>query len=150
MTEAVKTTDVDVCLLAGRYTLLEQEPLDGLFPICQERGVGIVLGGVYNSGVLAKGPVDGARFNYAPAPDDVLRQAGRIEEICRRHNVPLAAAALQFAYAHPAVVSICIGSRDQSQQAANASLFETVVPQALWDELRTAQLIRDDAPTPTP
>jgi D-threo-aldose 1-dehydrogenase len=150
MIEAVKTTDVNVCLLAGRYTLLEQEPLDELFPLCQERGVGIVLGGVYNSGVLAKGPVEGARFNYAVAPHDVLNQAGRINEICRRHNVPLAAAALQFAYSHPAVVSICIGSRNQKQQADNAKLFESSVPQELWEELRAAKLIRDDAPTPVP
>ena len=136
MMEAVKTTDVDVCLLAGRYTLLEQEPLDALFPMCQERGVGIVLAGVYNSGVLAKGPVQGARFNYAPAPDDVLTQAGRIEDICRRHNVALAAAALQFAYAHPVVVSVCIGSRNQKQQAGSAELFESSVPEELWAELR--------------
>ena len=150
MMEAVKTTDVDVCLLAGRYTLLEQEPLDDLFPMCQERGVGIVLGGVYNSGLLAKGPVQGARFNYAPAPDDVLTQAGRIEDICRRHNVALAAAALQFAYAHPVVVSVCVGSRNQKQQAGSAELFESSVPDELWEELRAAQLIRDDAPTPVP
>ena len=148
MMEAVKTTDVDVCLLAGRYTLLEQEPLDELFPMCHERGVGIVLGGVYNSGVLAKGPVDGARFNYAPAPPDVLTKAGRIEEICRRHKVALAAAALQFAYAHPVVVSICLGARDQKQQENNARMLESSVPRQLWEDLRAAQLIQDDAPTP--
>ena len=86
MIEAVKATDADLCLLAGRYTLLEQEPLDELFPICQERGVGIVLGGVYNSGVLATGPIPGARFNYAPADEDVLAKAGQLEEVCRRHR----------------------------------------------------------------
>src|SRR6185295_4562441 len=81
---AVKATAADLCLLAGRYTLLEQAPLDELFPICEERGVGIVLGGVYNSGVLATGPVPGARFNYAPADADILAKAAAFEGICRR------------------------------------------------------------------
>jgi len=149
MTEAVKTTDSDLCLLAGRYTLLEQQPLDELFPICQERGVGIVLGGVYNSGVLATGPVPGARFNYAPAEETILAKAAQLEQICQRHRVPLAAAALQFAYAHPVVVSACIGARNEKQQARNAELFEAEVPPELWEDLRVAKLIRDDAPTPT-
>jgi D-threo-aldose 1-dehydrogenase len=148
MIEAVKATDADVCLLAGRYTLLEQDPLDELFPMCEERGVGIVLGGVYNSGVLATGPVPGARFNYAPADENTLTRAGRLEEVCRRHDVPLAAVALQFAYAHPAVVSACIGARTEKQQANNAELFELRVPPELWDDMRSADLIRSDAPTP--
>jgi D-threo-aldose 1-dehydrogenase len=148
MTEAIKATDADLCLLAGRYTLLEQEPLHDLLPMCEERGVGIVLGGVYNSGVLATGPVAGARFNYAPAPADVLQKTGAIESICKRHDVPLAAAALQFAHCHPAVTSICIGARNAAQQERNAELFETPVPAELWDDLRHAGLIRDDAPTP--
>jgi D-threo-aldose 1-dehydrogenase len=149
MLEAVKTTDSDLCLLAGRYTLLEHEPLDELFPSCEERGVGIVLGGVYNSGILATGPTRGARFNYAPASKAILTQAGRLEEICRRHEVELPAVALQFAYAHPVVVSACIGARSKQQQRRNAELFEAVIPDSVWDELRAARLIRDDAPTPT-
>jgi D-threo-aldose 1-dehydrogenase len=149
MTDAIKATDADLCLLAGRYTLLEQDSLDELLPMCEERGVGIVLGGVYNSGVLATGPVAGARFNYAPATSDVLDRAAAIEEVCLRHDVPLAAAALQFAYAHPAVTSICLGARNGSQQARNVELFETTIPEVLWDELRDAELIRKDAPTPT-
>lgn len=148
MLEAVKTTDSDLCLLAGRYTLLEQEPLDELFPLCEERGVGIVLGGVYNSGILAKGPGPGVRFNYAPASPEVLAVAGRFEEICRRHGVELPAVATQFAFAHPVVVSACIGARDKQQQDHNAEMFETAIPEALWDDLRAAELIREDAPTP--
>ncbi len=148
MIEAVKATDVDVCLLAGRYTLLEQEPLDELFPICEEQGVGIVLGGVYNSGVLATGPISGARFNYAPADANILAKAGQLQDVCRRHDVPLAAVALQFAYAHPVVVSACIGARNEKQQTRNAELFESSVPGELWDDLRAAKLIRPDAPTP--
>jgi D-threo-aldose 1-dehydrogenase len=148
MIEAVKSTDVDVCLLAGRYTLLEQEPLDELFPICEEQGVGIVLGGVYNSGVLATGPISGARFNYATADANILAKAGQLQDVCRRHDVPLPAVALQFAYAHPVVVSACIGARNEKQQARNAELFESNVPGDLWDDLRAAKLIRSDAPTP--
>lgn len=148
MTEAVKATDSDVILLAGRYTLLEQEPLDTLLPMCEERGIGVILGGVYNSGVLATGPIDGARFNYGPAPADVLAKAARIEEICKHHRVALPTVALQFAYAHPAVASICIGSRNASQQKRNAELFDSPVPQELWEALRAAGLIRQDAPTP--
>ncbi|MCV7287321.1 aldo/keto reductase [Mycolicibacterium wolinskyi] len=148
MTEAVKATDSDLCLLAGRYTLLEQDPLDALLPICEERGIGLVLGGVYNSGVLATGPIDGARFNYGPAPRDVVEKVARIDEICRRHDVSLPAAALQFAAAHPVVASICIGARNADQQQRNVELFESDVPQAFWEDLRSAQLIREDAPTP--
>lgn len=148
MTEAVKATDSDVCLLAGRYTLLEQEPLDSLLPICEERGIGIVLGGVYNSGILAKGPVPGVRFNYGPAPKDVLERAARLEEVCHRHGVALAAAALQFAYAHPAVMSICIGARDAAQQQRNTEHAEVAVSQDLWEDLRAQGLVRPDAPTP--
>ncbi|MGV9800927.1 aldo/keto reductase [Mycobacterium sp. NPDC003449] len=149
MTEAVKATDSDLCLLAGRYTLLEQEPLDALLPMCEERGIGLILGGVYNSGVLATGPIEGARFNYGPAPLEVLEKAGRIEEICRRHGVALPAVALQFAAAHPVVPSICIGARNADQQQRNADLFDAVVPGQLWEDLRSARLIREDAPTPT-
>jgi D-threo-aldose 1-dehydrogenase len=148
MIDAVKATDADLCLLAGRYTLLEQEPLDELFPICEEQGVGIVLGGVYNSGVLATGPVSGARFNYAVADQDILTKAAALEEICKRHHVPLPAVALQFAYAHPVVVSACIGARNEKQQARNAELFESHIPGQLWEDLRAAKLIRPDAPTP--
>jgi len=148
MIEAIKSTDVDVCLLAGRYTLLEQEPLEELFPICEQQGVGIVLGGVYNSGVLATGPISGARFNYAPADANILARARQLQDVCRRHDVPLAAVALQFAYAHPVVVSACIGARDEKQQTRNAELFESSVPGELWDDLRAANLIRSDAPIP--
>lgn len=148
MTEAIKTTDSDLCLLAGRYTLLEQGALDQLLPMCEDRGVGIVLGGVYNSGILATGPRAGARYNYAPAPRDVLDRAATIEQLCLRHDVPMAAVALQFAYAHPAVVSVCLGARNAEQQAGNAELCDKPVPAELWDDLRSAELIRADAPTP--
>jgi D-threo-aldose 1-dehydrogenase len=148
LAEAVRRTDSDAVLLAGRYTLLEQEPLDDLLPLCTERGIGVVLGGVYNSGILATGPREGAKFNYGPAPQDVMERAGRLEEVCRRHGVPLPAAALQFAAAHSAVASICIGSRTPSQQAGTAEFLQLAIPPELWVDLRAAGLIRSDAPTP--
>jgi D-threo-aldose 1-dehydrogenase len=117
-------------------------------PLCQERGIGVVLGGVYNSGILATGPREGAKFNYGPAPAEVMQQAERLEAVCRRHGVPLPAAAAQFAAAHPAVSSVCIGSRTQEQQAGTARFLEQEIPAELWSDLRAEGLIREDAPTP--
>lgn len=148
LTEAIRRTDSDAVLLAGRYTLLEQDPLDGLLPLCQQRGIGVVLGGVYNSGILATGPRHGAKFNYGPAPAEVMERAERLEAACKRYGVPLPAAAIQFAAAHPAVASVCIGSRTSEQQAGTARYLETDIPADLWSELRVEGLIREDAPTP--
>lgn len=145
---AIKETDADCVLLAGRYTLLEQEPLDDLLPLCEIRGIGVVLGGVYNSGILATGPKEGAKFNYGPAPQDVMDRAGRIEAICTSHGVPLPAAALQFAASHPAVTSICLGSRTPEQQQNSAEFLELSIPEQLWQDLRDNGLLRADAPTP--
>lgn len=145
---AANSTEPDCFLLAGRYTLLEQDPLDDLMPICDERQIGIVLGGVYNSGILATGPIESAHFNYGPAPAEVRERAARLEKVCQRHGVPLPAAALQFAYAHPAVASICIGSRNPSQLARSVELFHTPIPADLWEELRREGLLRADAPIP--
>ena len=100
--------DPDIFLLAGRYTLLEQAPLHGLLPACQRRGVGVVIGGPFNSGVLVR---PGGHFNYAAAPPDVLARVERLRAICTRFDVPLPAAALQFAAAHPVVVSVIPGAR---------------------------------------
>lgn len=148
--DAVLRTDSDVVLLAGRYTLLEQDPLDDLLPACSEREISVLLGGVFNSGVLATGAVEGAKFNYDPAPEEVLAKARSLEKICARYEVPLAAAALQFAYAHPAVASICIGSRNEQQQDQTARYCSMTIPDQLWQDFRSEGLIRDDAPTPEP
>jgi D-threo-aldose 1-dehydrogenase len=148
LTEALRRTDSDVALLAGRYTLLEQDPIDDLMPLCEERGIGVVLGGVYNSGILATGPRPGAKFNYGPAPEDVMERARRLEAVCQRHDVPLPAAAIQFAAAHPVVGSVCIGSRTQEQQAGTARYLDLDIPAQLWSDLRREGLVRHDAPTP--
>ncbi|OGO55553.1 MAG: pyridoxal 4-dehydrogenase [Chloroflexi bacterium RBG_16_72_14] len=146
---AIQEADLDCILLAGRYTLLEQEPLDDLMPACEERGIAVVLGGVFNSGVLATGPVEGAKFNYGPAPAHILDRVRAIQAVCDRHGVPLPAAAVQFAAAHPAVATVCLGARTLEQQRRNAENFAFDIPDALWDELRDTGLIRYDAPAPS-
>ncbi len=145
---AAKRADFDCFLLAGRYTLLEQDPLDKLLPLCEERGIALVLGGLFNSGVLATGARPGARYNYGLAPPQVLERVARIEAVCREYDVPLAAAALQFPAAHPAVASLCMGASNVKQQRRNYQLLETPIPSELWVALRRAGLLREDAPSP--
>ena len=140
--------DMDLFLLAGRYTLLEQEALDCFLPLCEARGIGIVLGGPYNSGILATGPVEGATYNYTPAAPDVLDRVGRIEKICLAHGTPLIAAALQFPLHHPSVVSVIPGAQSADQARANLKVFETPIPDALWSDLKSEGLLRQDAPIP--
>lgn len=140
--------DFDGFLLAGRYTLLEQDPLESFLPMCIDRDVGIILGGPYNSGILATGPVQGARYNYAPAPQEILNRVSRIEQICTDHGTTLIAAALQFPLAHPAVKTVIPGAATPSEVRQNVVIFETAVPTALWSDLKSAGLIRPDAPVP--
>jgi D-threo-aldose 1-dehydrogenase len=144
----LQRADPDLFLLAGRYTLLEQAPLDGFLPVCLQRGVGIVLGGPYNSGILARGPQAGVSFDYAAAPPDVIARVKRIEAVCRRFATPLTAAALQFAGAHPAVVSVIPGAQSVEEVAANLAAQATPIPPALWDALRTEGLVHPEAPVP--
>jgi D-threo-aldose 1-dehydrogenase len=145
---AAKQGDFDCFLIAGRYTLLDQDPLDELLPICEERGIAVVLGGVFNSGILATGATDGAKFNYSAAPQEMLEKVQRLQSVCERYGVPLGAAAVQFAAAHPAVASVCLGSRTTEQQQLGYDWFATEIPSDLWTDLRKEGLIREDAPTP--
>ena len=139
--------DFDIFLLAGRYTLLEQEALTTLLPLCTERGIGIVIGGPYNSGILATGPKEGAFYNYDPAPESILERVRRIEGICRTHGVRLAEAALQFPLLHPAVVSVIPGGQGIEEMRANVAAAQAKVPTELWAELKSEGLMRPDAPT---
>jgi D-threo-aldose 1-dehydrogenase len=145
---ALRAMDLDCLLLAGRYTLLEQAPLDDLLPLCEERGVAVILGGVFNSGILAKGAVAGVRHNYAQASSDAIAHVRRLQTICAEYEVPLAAAAVQFVAAHPAVANVCLGTRTIEQQQTNIAAFAHPIPVELWEDLRAQDLIRDDAPTP--
>jgi D-threo-aldose 1-dehydrogenase len=141
--------DMDFFLLAMRYTLLEQDVLENEFPLCEERGVGIVVGGSYNSGILATGAVSGAMYNYAPAGPEILERVAKMEAVCARHKVPLAAAALQFVLGHPIVASIIPGAISRAQVERNVAAFRHPIPVDLWAELKREKLIRADAPTPT-
>jgi D-threo-aldose 1-dehydrogenase len=143
-----KAGDFDLFLLAGRYTLLEQDSLRSFLPLCETKGIGIVLGGPFNSGILATGPQPGAFYNYDPAPPHILERVGRIETICKAHGVPLAAAALQFPLAHPAVVSVIPGGQTPHELHQNLDLLQLTIPAVLWSDLKRAGLLREDAPVP--
>jgi D-threo-aldose 1-dehydrogenase len=145
----VRETEMDVVMLAGRYTLLEQRGLDDVLPLCEERGVGVVAAGVFNSGLLAeRRPRDDAKYNYRTAPRAVLERAHAIAAICERHGTTLPAAAIAFPLAHPAVVSVCVGARSAEQIERNASLHAQAIPPGLWSELKAEGLVRGDAPVP--
>ena len=140
--------DIDAFLIAMPYTLLDQDVLDTEFPACVARGVGFVIGAVFASGILAKGPVPGARYAYAEASPDVMHRTQRIAAVCERHGVPLPAAALQFPLGHPSVASVIPGASSPAQQARNVAWFEHPVPADLWAELKHEGLLRADAPVP--
>lgn len=148
-TRFVEECDVDLVMCAGRYTLLDQSALTDLLPAALRRGVGIVVAGVYNSGLLATDrPRAGATFDYVPAAAEVLTRAHRIADLCGAHGVTLPQAALAFARAHPAVVSTVVGMQDADQVAQTAQRAAAVVPHALWADLRSAGLLPEQAPTP--
>lgn len=147
LADFARHTDMDLLMLAGRYTLLEQAALDDLLPVCERRRIGIVAAGVFNSGLLARtSPADGTRYDYADAPPTLVERARRIAEVCNRHGTSLPAAALALPLAHPAVVSVCVGARSAEQVDRNIRLYRSNVPPALWDELKAAGLLRRDAP----
>lgn len=148
MAKLAGMAEFDCFLLAGRYTLLDQRAFDVLLPIALEQGIGIYLGGPFNSGILADPHAPQAPFNYGPADQAWLERAKRIDAICQRHNVPIKAAALQFPLAHPAINVILSGARSIAEIDDNVAMFQYPIPSELWDDLRSAGLLRDDMPTP--
>ncbi|WP_035803813.1 aldo/keto reductase [Kitasatospora mediocidica] len=146
-TRFVHETEIDVVLLAGRYSLLDQRGLAELLPAASARGVGVVVGGVFNSGLLAD-PSPDATFDYAAAPPELVARAFELQEVCGRYGVPLRAAALQFPFGHPAVTGVLVGLRSAGQAADAAAMLRHPVPDALWDELRALGLLPTGAPTP--
>jgi D-threo-aldose 1-dehydrogenase len=136
--------DWDLFLLAGRYTLLEQDPLGTLFPACARAGTRIIVGGPYNSGIL----VGGATWNYAAAPEAIRARVAAMRAVCDRHGVPLPAAALQFCLAHPVVASVIPGARNGAELMETLRWMETKIPEALWEDLRGEGLLDPAAPTP--
>jgi D-threo-aldose 1-dehydrogenase len=140
--------DFDVFMLAGRYTILDQDGLDELLPLCTAKGISILVAGVMNSGILTD-PRPGSRFDYVPAPEALVDRARRLEAVCARHRVSLKAAAVQFALAHPAVASVVAGVRRVEHIEEYPDLFRAPIPAGLWDALRSEGLVRRDAPTPS-
>jgi D-threo-aldose 1-dehydrogenase len=149
LTDLVLTCDLDIVLLAGRYTLLDQSSLADLLPACESTRTSVVIGGVFNSGILVD-PAPGASFDYIPAADTVLTKAAAIRSICQRHNVPLAAAALRFPLAHPQVSTVVIGPRTTEELEMDLALFNTEIPAALWTDLVDVGLINPYSPVPNP
>src|SRR6202167_4916116 len=139
---------LDFFLVALRYTLMEQEVLEAEFPYCERAGVGIVIGGVYNSGITATGPIEGAKYNYSDAVPEVMERVRRIEAVCASHSTPLAAAALQFPLAHPIVASVIPGAISPDQVRQNVENFRRPIPAPLWSDLKREGLISERAPTP--
>ena len=140
--------DFDCFLLAGRYTLLDQSGLEDLLPLCEEKQISIILGGPYNSGILASDLSPGTTYFYQQTPPEVLDKARKIKSVCDRHGVPLKAAALQFGLAHPAVAATIPGAQTASEVEENFRMVGHSIPTDLWAELRREGLIPEEAPTP--
>ncbi|MGW2590786.1 aldo/keto reductase [Streptomyces sp. NPDC001515] len=143
LTRFVVETDVDVVLCAGRYTLLDQSALHDLLPAAEARGRSVVMGGVFNSGLLAD-PRPGATYDYAAAPPPFLDRALRLKAVTERHDVPLRAAALHYPLAHPAVAGVLVGTRSPIEVRDAAALLRREIPDALWDDLRAEGLLTEN------
>jgi D-threo-aldose 1-dehydrogenase len=140
--------DFDVFLLAGRYTLLEQHALTSFLPLCEEKRIAVVIGGPFNSGILATGVKADAHYNYGPAPEEVKDRVRRIQQVCKSFKVRLPEAALRFPLGHPAVLSVIAGAQRASEVRRNAAMMNAKIPAALWRALKAEKLLREDAPTP--
>jgi D-threo-aldose 1-dehydrogenase len=138
----------DTMLLAGRYSLLEQPALKQFLPLALQQGMGVLLGGVFNSGILATGAVPGAKYNYQDAPAEILAKVTRIQRVCDAHGVALPTAALHFALGHPAVASVVLGAQSPQEVERNVAALSSVVPAALWSDLKAEHLLDADAPVP--
>ena len=139
--------DFDLFLLAGRYTLLEQDALNSFLPLCEARNIGIITGGPYNSGILASGAIPGAFYNYDPAPEKIMNKVKKIDNICREFKVPLKTAALQFPLMHPTHLAVIPGGQSASEMKNNLESINFEIPLELWEALKEAKLLHPKAPT---
>lgn len=146
--EALDHVELDCCLLAGRYSLLEQTALAPLLTLCERRQIGVIIGGAFNSGILVSHVGGHRKFNYGDAPRDVVEKAERLRQVCEALDVEMPAAALQFPLAHPAVVSVIVGSRSAAEIDHAVRWLERPLPDVLWDELRRQGLLQAEAPVP--
>jgi len=145
-TRFARAGDFDTMLLAGRYSLLEQTALDEFLPLALEKRIGVMLGGVFNSGILATGPIAGARYNYRVAPPEIVARVERIERVCRSHGVALADVALRFPLGHTAVSSLVLGAVAPQEVQRNLASLATMIPSALWQDLRSEGLLAATVP----
>ena len=146
--EAMGRGEFDCFLVAGRYTLLEQRAVEVMLPECERRGISMIVGAPFNSGILATGVAGGGHYDYAAPPPEVAAAVRGIEAVCASHEIPLAAAALQFPLGHPAVAAVIPGARSAAEKRKNLTLFETPIPEGLWSDLRGEGLLHADAPAP--
>lgn len=144
--EVLGHADLDIVLLAGRYTLLEQTALSSFLPLCERRGVSVLAAGVFNSGILS----GGTAYNYAPAPETVRSRVEALKAVCVSHDVPLSAVALQFPLAHTAIAGAVVGMASPAEVTQNIDWFDRSIPAGLWSDLKAENLLPDDAPTPAP
>ena len=146
--EFSRQAEFDCFLLAGRYSLLEQDPVHEFLPLCERKEISVFLGGVFNTGILATGAVRGARYQYAEAPPEIMDKTRKIEVVCARHKITLKSAALQFPLAHPAVKSLIVGMVAPLEIDENLAALSAPIPPDFWSELRALGLIDPAAPVP--
>jgi D-threo-aldose 1-dehydrogenase len=144
--ETLAHADADCFLLAGRYTLLEQTPLDVLLPACERRGVSIIVGGPFNSGILAAADLERARYDYELPTPEIVARVRRLDAVCRAHGIPLASAALQFPLLHPAIATVIPGARSPEEVMANVDHLRRPIPEGLWRDLKGEGLLHPEAP----
>jgi D-threo-aldose 1-dehydrogenase len=137
----IRALDLDCVMIAGRYSLLNQEAAEDLFPLCLERNIGVLAAGPFNGGLLVRGPAPGVRYNYAEPPAEIVERLRRLQAICQRHDVPIAAAALQFTAAHPAVNCVVAGAMSADEVRANVDHLRRPIPASFWDDLRASALL---------
>jgi D-threo-aldose 1-dehydrogenase len=142
-----REANFDCFLLAGRYTLLDQVGLKELLPLCAERGIAIIAGGVFNSGIMAD-PRPGSHYNYLAAPDELVKRAARIKAVCDGHGVSQKAVAIQFPLGHPAVQTVLTGCRSTAEVKENVEAFRAPIPPAVWQDLKAEGLLAAAAPVP--
>lgn len=147
--DALQVADIDCFLLAGRYTLLDNDALDDLLPLCRKRSASIIVGGPYNSGILAAPPGEKSTFDYKPADQSIATKVARLNEVCMAHNVPLPAAALRFPLGEACVINVIPGARTDQELQQNLTYFEHPIPGEFWASLKSEGLLRQDAPTPS-
>lgn len=144
----IRDADLDIVMLAGRYSLLDQEALADFLPEASKRNVDVVAVGVFNSGILAKGARPGAKFDYGDAPAEIIEQTLKLNAVCDAFGIPIQAAAVQFAFGHPAVKSVVLGMAKPERIRQNLAWFETPIPAAFWQRLKSDGLLAADVPTP--